>query len=295
MLNRDYQPTTIDPNRLLIGIASVAVDGIDLGALTNASIEVTTETKERYVGYPANRTDIITDSITAIASLTAEEIGSAAVLNLLANLIRDLDSPVVTQYAVDMLAPFAGGGNLKMSADVKLIPELQVNFQDNWNSLTFKFECLGSNIQTLLRKSMEAGDRKPATTQNSTTLSVGKPRLEISGVTVGALQQASLVIQGSSKKVLAGYPKCTKDIIYVDSKVELRVALEETELTPITDCSVKLIQAIVDGGFISLEFAHCAILEDMSFMSQNDWTGRGYKIMPFKPGPTDVLIKLERG
>lgn len=304
MLKREYQPITIDPNRLLIGISSVSVNGDDLGALSESSIEVISTTKDRYVGYPANRHETIAESVAARVTLTAEEIGSVPVLLLLSNLFGDLIEQGTLPYEIVMLAPFAGGDNLQLTTHAKLIPEITLNWNDDWSRITFKFECLGTNVQTLLVKSIKVGARQPATTSNLNAtdpidrskfkFGVGKPLVEIAGASVGAIQSVVLNIQGTTKKVEVGYPKVTSDIIYLESKFDISLVTEENALTPMSDCTVSLTQAIVDGGFVRLEFEHCTILEDMTLNAQNDWSGRGYKIAPFQLDK-ESIIKLTRG
>ena len=295
MLDRAYQPTTIDPNRLLIGVASVDIDGADLGAMTNASVEVTSVTKERYAGYPANRMETIVEAVSAVVSVTAEEIGSPTVLALLANLFRDLNSEIAQQYVVTMFAPFAGDGNLQLAANAKMMPELSIGWHDDWNSLSFRFECLGTNVQTLLNKSMINGPRKPATITDPKYLGIGIPQIQVGGASIGALQGIDLKLTGSTRKVETGYPKVVKDIIYENSKFELGIAAEETALPALPDVSVKLIQALVDDKYLAIEFPHCAILEDLTHSAQNDWTGRRYTVKPFKLDKDTDIVILTRG
>lgn len=295
MLNKAYQPTTIDPNRLLIGIASVEIDGVDLGSMTQASVEVTSTTKERYQGYPANRMETIVEAVTAITSISAEEIGSAVVLTLLSNLFRDLNVELAQQYAISMLAPFAGGGNLKLAANVKMLPELSISWRDSWNTLSFKFECIGTNVQTLIAKTIDNGVRKPAVTTDVKNLSIGLPQIQVEGVSIGAIQGADLSLQGTAKKIGTSYPKVTKDVIYETSKFELTILAEETALPALADCRVTLIQAILDNKFIAIEFPHCSILEDLTYSAQNDWSGRKYVVKPFKLNKDTEIVILTRG
>jgi hypothetical protein len=289
MLNRAYQPITIDPNKLLIGVSSVAIDSEDIGAISNASLEVTSITKDRYIGYPANRHETITESMSAQVIVVAEEIGSIAVLNILNNLFMDLNEQLSPAYNISMYVPFAGGSNYKLNVKAKLIPELNINWVDDWNSLAFKFECLGTNAQTLVTKSEVIGARLPATTKNTQNLSIGKPRVEINDISVGSIQGLVMNIQGVVKKVELGYPRCVSDILYLSSGIDLQLMLEEGELTS-SICRVKIIQAIIDGGAISFEFPQCTVLEDVSLKTQNDWIGKVYKILPYKTDTSPIVV-----
>lgn len=295
MLNRAHQAMTIDPTKLLIGIARVELSEIDLGAVTNAGITITTTLKERYAGYPAQRMESIPDTVTATAELSVEEVGGVPVVSMLENLFANIVDQTAITYPAVMYAPFAGGGNLKLSADCQILPELTIDFKDDWANLTFKFECVGSNAQTLVRKSNDGGARKPATTVNTTSLSIGKPRVEIDGTSVGAVQSVQISLQGTYKKVESGFPKCTKRIIYLDSQFTIAIVTEEAQLPVSTDAKVVIKQALVNGSHLYFEFKHCNILNDVSISTQNDWTGYASKALPFKgPLDTDVLIKFER-
>lgn len=294
MLNRDYQPTTIDPNRLLIGISSVVINNTDIGAMSNANIEVISITKDRYIGYPANRHETITEAVNAQVAITAEEIGSSVVLNILNNLFLDLDEQLSLPYAIDMYVPFAGGNNYKLGVKAKLIPELSINWTDDWNSITFKFECLSESSQTLVTKSIATGVRLPATTQNSQNLSIGKPLVEVNGVSVGAIQGIAFNVQGSTKKVEKGYPRCVSDLLYLSSNIDLQLILEEGELVITNSCNVKITQAIMDGGAIGFEFPQCNVLEDLSLKTHNDWIGKVYKIIPYKTDTSPIVVFTRR-
>jgi hypothetical protein len=277
MLDRTYQPTTIDPNKLLIGIAKTVIDGVDLGAIANAGVVITSTVKERYVGYPAQRHETVTESITAIASLTAEEIGSPIIIVLLKNLFAN----ITKEYAVEMLAPQAGGGNLKLTAQAIMLPEVSLDWQDNWSNIQFKFEAVGVSAQTLLGRSLDTDPRSPATTLNTGYLSIGKPKVSINGQSVGSIQSVSLAMQGTTKKAESGYPRCTKGITILESKFEINLVAEE-QIIQGNDVDVLLEQALVNGTVLRIHFPHCKVLEDLSLTTLNDWIGMQQKILPFK-------------
>jgi hypothetical protein len=285
MLNRGYQPTTVDPNKLLIGIAHTSVNSIDLGAITNTNIEITSTVKERYVGYPAQRHETTTESINAITTVTVEEIGSPTVQNLL----RALFNCSTNTYNLEMFAPQAGGGNLKLTALAQLLPELSLDWQDDWSGIQFKFEAVGINAQALLGRSIEAGPRQSATTLNTDYLAIGKPKVLINGQSVGAIQSAQITMQGQVKKVERGYPRCTASIIILDNKFEITLLAEE-QITQGSDVEVTIQQALVNGNMLEIKFPHCKVLEDLGVNPKNDWVGIKQKILPFKVDSSQLVI-----
>ena len=282
MLDRQYQAMTIDPNRLLIGIASVQINGEDLGAIKESGIEITSETKDRYIGYPAQRHQTETVGVTAIATVTAEEIGGAPLVSLLTNLFDNIANQNAITYDMAMFAPYAGGGNLRLSSTTQMLPEISLDFQDEWCNLTFKFECIGATPTALMTRSTVDGARLPATTINTMNLSIGKPKMYITGSSIGSVQSVQVALIGQIKKVEKGYPKCTEKIIYLESKFEINVTAEEQILAISNDFEVVIEQAIVDGGALRLTFPHCKVQQDLSVKPVNDWLGIRQKIIPFK-------------
>jgi hypothetical protein len=267
-----YQPRTIDPKNLLIGISAIEINGIDLGAITTASIEITTTIKERYVGYPAQRMESVTDSVVAIASITAEEIGSSIIISMLNN-IQDV-------YTVNMYAPFAvDDKSLTLGASVKMLPELNINWQDDWCSIGFKFECIGDNAQTIVTRNITP-IKRPAVTNNKFNLAIGKPKVLVNDISIGAIQGASIALSGTVKKLEKGYPRCTANIIHLESKFDIAITAEEQILSG-ADCNIKIQQQLVDGNALQFEFPHCSIPEDLGIAPSNNWLGYKQKIMPF--------------
>lgn len=296
MLKSSHQPRTLDPSSLVIGIARTTVDSADLGALQNASIEVVTTVKERYTGYPAQRHSAVTESATATVSIVAEEIGGP-VYDLLKKLVKDLEpNGTATTYPIVMEAPFAGGDNLQLSSTGILLPELSINWLDEWATVAFKFECVGDTIEQLMRKSRAGGQRITATTKNTDNLSIGKPRIEIGGISVGSIQQGQLTLQGEIKKVIKGYPACTANILYLNSKYELTVSTEEAVIPLSDDCEVTLIQALVDGQCLKFKFKHCRVVEDIAIDTKNDWLGYRRKILPWQKegAPDERLLEITK-
>lgn len=289
MLQRDYQAATIDPTKLQIGLARVEVGNIDIGAIKDSSVEVTTVVKYRYEGYPAQCMKSETESVTAIATVTAEEIGSYPVVSILQNLFSNLQLQNSTVYSIDMYAALAGVDNLRLAVTAQIFPELSIDWQDDWSNVKFKFECIAANAQSLINKSIVNGARQSATTVDAGSLSVGKPKVLYNGNSAGAVQTVNLSLTGTTKKQTLGYPQCTARLIYVDSKFELSVSSEEGELPVSDDCNITLQQALVDGGYLEFEFPHCRVLEDLTIAPNNDWLGYGRKVLPFKSGSDNVI------
>ena len=290
MLNRAAQALTIDPNNLVIGIASIEVGGIGLGSLTDANLDVTTIVKERYVGYPAQRHETVVESMSAKVAFTAEEIGGTAVISLLDNLFNNLETSSSLKYLFTMYAPFATGDNLRLDAVAMLLPELSLDWQDDWSKIAFKFECVSNNAQSLFTKARVSGDRMPATTKNTNNLSIGKPKLTVNGIAVGALQSLNIALTGEVKQVQRSLPKCTSDLTYVSSNMNINVTLEEGTLQADEAASVLVEQALIDGRILCLEFPVCNITSDISLVSNNDWLGYKQKIMPYRLD--DKLVKV---
>lgn len=272
-----YQPHTIDPRNLLIGISSIELNGMDLGALANAGLEVTTVIKDRYVGYPTQRMESITEAVSGIVSFVAEEIGSNSILILLQGIFNSTN-PV---YDIAMYAPFAiDNSNLKLVAKAQVLPTMTINWQDEWCSLTFKFECVGTNINTLITRSIEVGIKRAATTIDKNNLSVGLPKILIDGLSVGSLQSVSLNLEGTVKRQERGYPRCTESIIYTSTPYSIDIVAEEHIITGV-DCNVKMQQQLVNGTAIQIEFPHCKIPEDLGVNTTTNWLGYKQKILPF--------------
>ena len=292
MLNRDHQALTVDPSKLLIGIASIELNSVPMGSIKDTSLEVTSTVKERYAGYPAQRMESTLESVTGLVKVTAEEIGAAPVISLLQNLFNNLVTQQAVTYDVKMLAPMVNTSNLELTAKTQLLPELTINWQDDWANIGFTFECIGTNATSLIGRQVIGGVRQPSTTIDITKLSIGKPKVLVNGVTVGAIQSLQLKVSGQVKKTERGYPKCTNGLIYLDSRIDLDIVTEEKILLG-SDVQVEIQQAVIDGGYLSFLFSHCNIAEDLSFKPQNDWSGYGQKIQPFK---TDIsqLITFTR-
>ena len=272
----NYQPHTIDPTRLLIGVSSVELDGSDLGAIINANLEIATVTKERYKGYPTQRMETITESISANMSVTVEEIGSVNVLLLLDSLFNTTNST----YSLSMYAPFAvDNTSLKLEANAQLLPELSINWSDEWCNLIFKFECIGTNIINLITRSV-SNTRRPATTIDKNNLSIGKPKVLINDQSIGSIQSVVITIQGKVKKQERGYPRCVENIIYTELIYDISIQAEE-QVVYGDDCNVKLQQRLVDGRAIQIQFPHCKIPEDLGINTTNEWLSYKQKILPF--------------
>lgn len=293
MLNRANQALTLNPNNLLIGIANVHIGGEDMGSVTTASIEVSSTVKERYVGYPAQRHETEVEGVTAIATVEAEEIGGAAAISIVQNLFNNLETQGSTTMDIEMYAPYALGGNLKLSATTQILPELTLSWKDDWNSIKFKFEAIAQSAMQLLQRTTIAGPTKTvATTIDPRKLSIGKPKVLINDISVGALQAADVNLKGNVKKIETGYPKCTSKIIYLDSQFDIVLTTEET-ITSGVDSKVEIQQALVDGGYLSLTFEHCRILPDLGVDTKNDWLGFKQRILPFKVDG-ESLVTFER-
>lgn len=290
MLDRNYQPLTLDPTKLQIGLARTLIGGVDLGSIKDSSIEITSVIKEHYKGYPAQRHVSETEAVTAVATVTAEEIGGVPVTAILANLFSNLKAQTATTYQVEMFSGFAAGGNLRLVSSAQILPELSIDFGDDWSGIKFKFECVGNNAQSLLAKSIDNSGRQSATTINKLNLSIGKPRVTINGTSVGAIQGVQLTVQGTVKKLERGYPRCTSAIVYLDSKIELTLTTEENAQLVTSDCEVILQQALFDGGLIEFKFPHCAIAEDLSVAPKNDWLGYKHKILPFMTDTSELIV-----
>lgn len=290
MLDRNYQPMTIDPTKLQIGLARTLIGGVDLGSIKDSGIEITSVIKEHYKGYPAQRHVSETESVTAIATVTAEEIGGVPVVAILTNLFNNLVTQTATTYQVEMISGFAAGGNLKLVSTAQILPELSLDFGDDWTGVKFKFECVGNNAQSLLTKSIDNSGRQAATTINKLNLSIGKPNVLIAGADIGAIQSAQITVQGTVKKVEKGYPRCTAAILYLESKLELTLVTEENSVITTPDCEVVLKQALFDGGYLEFKFPHCAITQDLSVAPKNDWLGYKHKILPFKTDTSELIV-----
>lgn len=293
MLQRDYQAATIDPTKLQIGIARVEVGTVDIGAIKDSSIEITTIVKERYEGYPAQRMKSETESVSAIATVTAEEIGSYPVVSILQNLFSNLQMQNSTTYSIAMFAGLAGVDNLRLAVTAQILPELSIDWQDDWSNVRFKFECIAANAQALLAKSLVNGNRQSATTVSTGNLSIGKPKVIYNNNSIGSIQSASLTLSGNTKKQTLGYPQCTAKVIYLDSNITISIVSEEGELPVSDDCKITLQQALVDGGYLEFEFPHCKVLDDLAVAPNNDWLGYKRKVLPFKSG-TDNIVNFNR-
>lgn len=288
MLDRAYQPLTLDPSKLIIGIGSLDINGVNMGALKDTSLEVTSVVKERYAGYPAQRMESTIESVQGIIKGTAEEIGAAPVISLLENMFNNLEIQVSTVYNIEICAPVVDGTNITLTAKTQLLPELSINWQDDWSNVGFKFECVSENSMSLVTRGTAARPMKPATTVDVTKLSIGKPKVLIGGISVGSIQSLQLNLTGQVKKVEKGYPRCTSFISYLDSRVDLSIVSEEKFLTG-KDINVEVQQAIVDGTYLSFTFPHCLVTDDLSFTPGNDWVGYGQKIMPFRTDTSRIV------
>lgn len=287
MLDRAYQPMTTNPNNLKIGIAKVTVQGIDMGAITNATFEMVTQLKERYIGYPAQRNEIYTESVMANVGFTCEEVGSVRAFSIVENLINNLEAQTSINYQLGLEAPFVTGDVYKLSVTGALLPNLVLDWKNEWCSLALKFECIANNAEGLVSKSISQGSGEK--TRDVRDLTIGLPKISIANSSVGAVQQVTMTISGNVKKIETGMPRCCNKIIYLDSKVELIVIVEEQELMPAADVSVTFEQALLNGKVFRITFPRCKVTQDVSLVTKNDWVGYKHRLLPFKTKGSSIM------
>lgn len=282
MLDRTYQPMTINPENLKIGIAKVTMQGIDIGAITDATFEMVTQLKERYIGYPAQRNEIYTESVMANVGFTCEEVGSVRVFSIIENLINNLEAQTSINYNIGLEAPFVTGDVYKLNVTGALLPNLTLDWKNDWCSLALKFECVANNAGGLVSKFILPSVGVGEQTRDVRDLTIGLPKVSINGSSVGAVQQILLAISGNVKKIETGMPRCCNKVIYLDSKVELTIVTEELELAPDDDVLVTFEQALLNGKVFRIIFPHCKVASDVSLATKNDWVGYKHKLLPFK-------------
>ena len=290
VLDRAYQPTTINPDKLKIGIAKVTMQGIDMGAITNATFEMVTQLKERYIGYPAQRNEIYTESVMANVGFTCEEVGSVRAFSIIENLINNLEIQTSIDYQLGLEAPFVTGDVYKLGVTGALLPNLTLDWKNDWCSLALKFECIANNAEGLVSKSIVQGVGEK--TRDVRDLTIGLPKLYIAGSSVGAVQQVTMTISGNVKKIETGMPRCCNKVIYLDSKVELQVVVEEQELVPRNNVKVIFEQALLNGKTLRIVFPTCKVTQDVSLVTGNDWVGHKHRLLPFKT-ETSALMTME--
>ena len=292
VLDRAYQPTTINPDKLKIGIAKVTMQDIDMGAITNATFEMVTQLKERYIGYPAQRNEVYTESVMANVGFTCEEVGSVRAFSIIENLINNLEAQTSINYSLGLEAPFVTGDVYKLGVTGALLPNLTLDWKNDWCNLALKFECVANNAEGLVSKSTLPGVGEQ--TRDVRDLTIGLPKLLINNSSVGAVQQVSLNISGSVKKIETGMPRCCNKVIYLDSKVELIVVVEELELVPTDSATVVFEQTLLNGKVLRITFPTCKIANDMGLVTGNDWVGYKHRLLPFKSTTGSLMsMKLE--
>jgi hypothetical protein len=227
-----FQPILQDTGKLAISCCKAEVDSIAMGIFKEASFNVDGELKERKGGYPQRLLSSVLDKVTATASVTFQEPGGQ-LKTILTGIINSLNTGVVPTHDVllEVYRPVAENITIGMTG-AALLQEFTLNFANDFNEVALNFEQLFT-VNQVLTDVIAFSTLGQVTTSaqspivSADNISIGLPLIKVGGVSLGAIQSASLKLSTVYKRVETGLPRKLTRIVPLEHTVTLEVASEE--------------------------------------------------------------------
>lgn len=227
-----FQPILQDVGRLAISCIRVDIDGSPAGLFSSAEFNIDGDVRGVKTGYPLRTTEMSLDAVGATAKVAFQELGGPA-KTLLTGIINSLNTGVVPTHdlLLEVFRPVAENITLSM-AGAALKQEFNLSFGNDFNEMQLSFEQLVSP-GTVLTDAVTFATLGQVTYGASSALldkgdiSIGLPQIKVNGVTIGAIQSASLKLTTEYRRVEAGYPRTLMALTPLEHSVELEIESEE--------------------------------------------------------------------
>ena len=235
MLDRGLQPILLDVGHLALGCCGVVIDSVLAGSFNNISLQIDSSKYDVKTGFPSRVRAVQLMTMQAKAEIELEELGGL-VRELITEIVNSLGTLTVPVKDVDLEIFRPRGPNILAGLRGYLHQSFSLNFTDEFSNIPFTFEAFGAaeDLVTFNELSQTTFSARPWTKEVG-NISIGKPKITINGVSIGAIQGAELTLTTEYKRVETGYPATLKHLIPTAHYVDCVVASEEFNNTSLSE------------------------------------------------------------
>ena len=227
-----FQPILTSIGKLALSCIEAKIDGSSIGWFSSAEFNIDGDIRGIKTGYPLRTTEMTLDAVNATAVISAQELGGP-VKSILTGIIDSLNTGVVPTHNISLEVFRPVAENIVMSmTGAALLQEFNLNFSNDFNEIELSFEQLvpaGTDLASHVAFTTLGEVTYGATTPllDKGNISVGLPRVDVNGTTLGAVQSVRLKLSTSYRRVETGYPRALMELTPLDHDVEIEIACEE--------------------------------------------------------------------